>query len=174
LVFLVERTLNALGGVALIRSESLVTNEQPALVSAKFRATIAAEIEADVVAAGSDVVVKAVEVVTAVEMAAPTAEMEIFRRCNFGSARAINAEDLKLFSEKSCEVVGRQFVHGHVSTQDSDSGVFYEIISAAMDKEWGLLYNVHFEIYCEAIEVGVKEMEGVLEDSTALDDARSS
>jgi hypothetical protein len=77
LVFLVEHTLNALGGVALIRSESLVTNEQPALVSARFRATIAAEIEAEVVAAGSDVVVKAVEVVTAVEMAAPMVGMEM-------------------------------------------------------------------------------------------------
>jgi hypothetical protein len=73
LFFLVKQTLNASGGVALTRSTSLVTNGQLALVSARYGATIAAGIEAEVVAAAAEVVVTAVEM----GMAAPPVEMEM-------------------------------------------------------------------------------------------------
>jgi hypothetical protein len=57
---LVKRSLNASGGVALSPSKSLVTNGQLALVSARYGVTIAAGIEAEVVAATTEVVVAAV------------------------------------------------------------------------------------------------------------------
>jgi hypothetical protein len=99
--------------------------------------------------------------------------LQPLRKCNLGCARSISADDFKLFSKNPWEVVGRQFLLRPVSSLASDGGVFYEVISATMDKVRGVSYCIHFEIYCDAIEVGIEEMKDIWKDSALLDDARA-
>jgi hypothetical protein len=99
--------------------------------------------------------------------------LQPLRRCNLGCARSISADDFTLFSKNPFDIVGRQFLLRPAINQASDGGVFYEVISATMDKRQGLLYNIHFETYRDAIEVGAEEMKDILKDSTLLDDTRS-